>query len=209
VSRFFPLAALALAALSACATPKSLPSTSAAEAGMPAASVAPMDLAGQKVLLLPVQAAAGIAAGRDAVTAELVYAIGERDTRTRWVTPDALRRALARTPDFAPDPSALPPDAYLHHAERRIVEPLAGAVRRYSALMDARLVLIPREARFVPSPAGQGGTVRIGAVMVDARTGGMVWFGEADGELRPAADEAAVASAAAALAARMLVGDSR
>lgn len=203
--------ALALAALLAACTPppKTAPPTSAGEAGTPAVSVAPRDLGGQKVLILPVQAAPGIAAGREAVTTELVFAIGERDSRTQWLAPDRLRRALSRSPGYAPDPSGLPGDAYLHHNERRIVEPLAGAVRRYSALMDARLVVIPREARFVPSASGQGGTVRIGAVVVDARTGHVVWYGAADGASRPAADQPAIASAAAALAARMLVGDPR
>lgn len=201
--------ALAAALMGACTPPpKTAPPTTQGEA--PAPSVAPMDLGGQKVLILPVQAAPGIVGGREAMTAELVFALGERDTRTQWQGPDRLRRALQRSPGYAPDPSGLPGDAYLHHNERRIVEPLAGVVRRYSALMDARLVVIPREARFVPAVAGgQGGAVRVGAVVVDARSGYVVWYGEADGETRPEADQAALASAAAALAARMVTGDPR
>lgn len=201
----FPLA------LSGCpaAGSKPAPATSEREAGMPAPSVYPMSLNGQRVLMLPVQAAPGVSAGREAVTAELAFALQDRDPAATWITPDELRRALARAPGYAQDPATLPGDAFLHHRERYIVDPLASVVRRYSALVDARVVILPREARFVPEPGGEGGRVRIGAVAVDARTGSLIWWGEADGEARPSADEAAVASAASALAARMLTAGPR
>jgi hypothetical protein len=176
----------------------------------PAEAVSPVDFGGQKVLILPLQASSALPVSREQATAELVFALTERDTRTQWVTPDQLRAALRRAPGFSSaDPAALPNDTYLHHGERYIIEPLAGAVRRFTALMDTRLVLIPREARWMPAADGSGGHVRMSAAVVDSRSGNVVWFGEADGRASPQADAGSVATAAAALATRMVVPSER
>lgn len=173
----------------------------------PAVSVAPMDLGGRRVLILPVQASSGLAVNREEVTREVVFALQDRDTRTEWITPERLRHLLRQSPGFAPDPAGLPSDPYVFHGDRRVMGPLADAVRRYSALTEARLVLIPRSAVALTDSAGT--RIRMNAAVVDARTGFLVWFGEADGEVKAADDPAAVASAAAALAARVVVPDSR
>lgn len=178
----------------------------------PAVTAAPLDLGGQKVLVLPVQRASGLSVGMDAATDEFVFALRERDTRTQWVMPDALRRALSRSPGYAPDPGSLPSDVYAH---KQMGEPLAGIVRRYTALVDARVVVLPVSATFVPSAKGDRGHVRFQALVVDSRSGTVIWRGSADGDERVRAagetsaigDQGAVASAAAALAARMLRGD--
>lgn len=196
--------AAAVALLATACAPRPVPAQSSAPAPRPAQAVAPMDLSGQKVLVLPVQAAAGIQQSRDEVTRELLFALGERDTRTQWVEPDRLRAALRRTPGYAQDPDALPAESFRHHNERYMQGAMGSLVRRYSALMDVRLVLIPRGAQWLPAGSGGGGMVRISAVMVDARSGNVVWYGDADGEPRPTADGAALATAAAALAARMV-----
>lgn len=174
----------------------------------PAVAVAPMDLGGQRVLILPVQASAGLQFTREDVTAEIVSALRGRDTRTQWIDPARLRRSLASSPNFAPDPAALPNDRYEMYGQRRIDGGLADAVRRYMALTEARLVVIPRSAVLV-SPDSAPAFVRVSAALVDARTGMLVWWGEADG--RPAAgdDRALIASAAQAIAARMVIADTR
>jgi hypothetical protein len=72
--------------------------------------------------------------------------------------------------------------------------------------VDARLVLVPRDARFIADADGSGrGYVRMSAAVVDPRTGSVVWYGEADGEPHPEANAASLASAAQALAARMVI----
>ena len=220
--RAAPLAAAALV-LSACgpagaqpsSTPAPSPSAPPAEAPrgqqqeMPKIenTAPPMDLGGQKVLILPVQATYGVESDRARATDELLYAITERDTRTTWLRPDALRRALQRTPGYAGDPAVLPRDTWQHHGDRYIVDPLAGVLRRYTVLMDARLALVVREVRWLPAPSGQGGVVRILAAMVDTRSGELVWWGEARSPQGPDAGPGAVAAAFGALAERMLVGD--
>ena len=173
---------------------------------VPAVSVAPMDLGGQRVLILPVQASAGLQFNRELITQEIVDALRGRDTRTQWVDPARLRRSLAQSPNFAPDPAALPNDRYEMHGQRRIQGGLADAVRRYMALTEARLVVIPRSALLV-SPDSAPAFVRLNVAVVDARTGFVVWFGEADGLPAPPNDRALISTAAAALAVRLVVPD--
>jgi hypothetical protein len=57
------------------------------------------------------------------------------------------------------------------------------------------------------SPDSAPAFVRLNAAVVDARTGFVVWFGEADGRPAAADDRALIASAAAALAVRLVVPD--
>jgi hypothetical protein len=202
-------AALALAA-GACA-PRPAPAQATAPsspvpAPKPAQAVAAMDLSGQKVLVLPVQAVSGIPQTRADATRELLFALGERDTRTQWYDPERLRAALRRTPGYADDPDALPAESFRHHGDRYMQGGLGLLVRRYSALMDTRLVLIPQAAQWLPAPdSARGGVVRLSAVMVDARSSNVIWYGEADGQPRPTPDAAALATAAAALAQAMVV----
>lgn len=200
------LAAAALALAAAACAPRNAPAQASASAPKPAQAVAAMDLSGQKVLVLPVQTVAGIAQSRDDATRELLFALGERDTRTQWVDPERLRSALRRIPGYADDPDALPAESFQHHRERYMQGGLGSIVRRYSALMDTRLVLIPQAAQWLPAADSVGGGfVRMSAVMVDARSSNVIWYGEADGQRRPEADAAALATAAAALAARMVI----
>lgn len=165
-----------------------------------------MDLGGQRVLILPVQASTGVPFNREVITEEIVAAIRARDTRTQWIDPARLRRSLASSPNFAPDPAALPNDRYEAWGDRRIQGGLADAVRRYMALTEARLVVIPRAATMM-TPDGGGAFVRLNVAVVDARTGFVVWWGEADGHPAAPDDRALITSAATALAARLVVPD--
>ncbi|HVH11587.1 MAG TPA: hypothetical protein VM759_00975, partial [Longimicrobium sp.] len=133
-------------------------------------------------------------------------AVAARDTRTQWVDPARLRRSLASSPNFAPDPAALPNDRYEVYGDRRIQGGLADAVRRYMALTEARLVVIPRSAVLVTSDSVPA-FARLNVAVVDARTGYVVWYGEADGVPAPADDRTLITSAAAAMAARLVVAD--
>ncbi|CAN5214122.1 MAG: hypothetical protein H0V06_04090 [Gemmatimonadetes bacterium] len=128
------------------------------------------NLAGQRVLVLPIQSSRT----GDSASASLVAALRSAQPRAIWIGPAELQRALARLPGFAADPAALPHDPLLHHGDRRAGEPLASEIRRFSALADARWVLLPREARFVNA------TSRITAALLDARTGVVLWTGDAE-----------------------------
>ena len=202
--RMLPLACAALCALlsaAGCGGRKPPPGGIA-----PAVAVAPMDLGGQRVLILPVQASSGLSFNREIVTEEIVAAIRARDTRTQWIDPARLRRSLAQSPNFAPDPAALPNDRYEVYGAKRIQGGLQDAVRRYMALTEARLVVIPRSATLITPDSG-GAFVRLNAAVVAARTGFVVWWGEADGRPAEPGDRALISSAATALAARLLIPD--
>lgn len=191
-----------LALLAACTQP---PPPPPASGPTPQRSYPPVDFGGQRVLILPLQAAEGLPGTRDDATRELVQALRQRDDRTVWVSPEQLRSSLRRAPGYAQDPGSLPADTYRHHGDSYIQEPLAGIVRRYSALVDVRPVLIPRAARWIPWTDQAGGRVRMAGAVIDSRTGIVVWMGEAEGASHPEATPAAVTSAAAALAERMVI----
>jgi hypothetical protein len=166
-------------------------------------SSAPLQLSGQRVLVLPVQASLAVPVEPSALEGEIVFALTERDPRVGWVVPEEVRRAARRSPLFAGNPDALPGDPMTHHGERRVLEPLAGELRRYSALIDARLVLLPR---LIPAPEAADGSqrVRLSSVVVDARSGDVVWWAE---QLAPSDDlreRAGIAGLAGELAVRLL-----
>ncbi|MET0399949.1 MAG: hypothetical protein ABW277_24380 [Longimicrobiaceae bacterium] len=210
------LPAFALAvSLAACASAPP-PAAGAPDAAAPAAAPAlaatapPLRLAGLRLLVLPFQAISGLPGDADErLGRELLFALGEREPRATLVAPDVLERALRRSPGFAADPRALPGDPLVHHRVRQAVEPLAGELRRYAALTDVRLILLPRSAAFSRPAGAAEGRVRIDAAIIDARSGDVVWWGEAEGDPRPEADARAIGSAAAALAARMAAAGAR
>lgn len=173
----------------------------------PPTAVAPMDLGGQQVVILPVQQATGVGFNREQITAEIVTALQARDSVTQWITPDRLRHLLRQSPGYAPDPAALPNDSYQSHGERRVAGALADPIRRYAALTRARLVVITRSAVAISDSTGT--RVRLTAAVVDARTGLLVWWGDADGQPAAPEDRAGIVSAAEALARRMIVAYSR
>lgn len=192
----------AMLALPACGGKKPAPA-----GPPPPTAVAPMDLGGQQVVILPVQQSTGVGFNREQITAEIVTALQARDSVTRWITPDRLRHLLRQSPGYAPDPAALPNDSYQSHGERRVAGALADPIRRYAALTRARLVVIPRTAAAISDSTGS--RVRLTAAVVDARTGLLVWWGDADGQPAAADDRAGIVSAAEALARRMVVAYSR
>jgi hypothetical protein len=166
-----------------------------------------MDLGGQRVLILPVQAAEGVGT-RDEATSELVFALTERDARTQWVTPEQLRRALRAAPGYAATPARFPTTRTSTTASAPSWTRWAASCGATPRWTDARVVLIPRAARWVRG-TGTAGRVRMTAAVVDARSARVIWHGDAEGDERPAFDRAALASAAAALAERLLVAGSR
>lgn len=191
------------AAAGGAASAEATDSSAAATSLEPLVAAPPMRISGQRVVVLPAQAVSGLPEElAERVEAEFLFALAERAPQVEWVSPAELERALRRSPGLAGDPRTLPDDPLVHHRERRAVEPLAGELRRFSALMDARLLLLPRTVAWVA--AGEGGSVRVSAAVIDSRTGNVVWWGDAAGEPSRTPDARAVASAAEALARRML-----
>jgi hypothetical protein len=197
---FVLLVLAASLSLGACAAAR------AAGVAPPPHEAPPLGLGGKRVLIAPVQAGEGVGeAVRARLEAELTFALAERDPQVVWAKPEDLRRALGRTPGFAADPDHLPGDSYLHHGARYVTEPLLGTLRRYSALTDVRLILVPYRATFLPPEAAASErSLRLDAALVDVRSGDLLWWGAAEAA-GAEGDAATAARLAASIAARLLV----
>jgi len=153
------------------------------------------DLSGRSVMLLPVQSGSGVPGGLDS---ELAFWLTERGPDVRWVLPDAIDQALARSPTLGIHPRSLEVSVF-HYAEvRNIGDPLFGDLRRLGALVDARYAILPVAAGYVTR--AEGVRVEIAAAIIDTMGGRVLWFGVVGGETGDQADPALVASAAQALA---------
>jgi hypothetical protein len=181
------LTAAVVAALAACVSPRA---QSASNAPAPAP-----DLRGRTVMILPAQPGReGAPAGFDA---ELEYWLADLAPGVRWISPAAVERAVARTPEFAIELRALSGAALVGIAYRRgerIGDPLYGDLRRAGALVDARYALLPVVYASSADGAGRG---EVTAALIDTMGGGVLWYATVAGE---AGAEAAIASAAQALA---------
>ena len=157
----------------------------------------PPDLTGQTVILLPVQAARGVEPS--SLDAELAYWLADRGRGVRWVLPEAIDRALSRSPGMGLDPRALDVSIFFRAEVRRIGDPLFGDLRRLGALLDARWALVPVGGGYVSQPEGSG-RVEVSAALIDTLRGTVLWFGVAGGEPGDAGSPTVVASAAQSFA---------
>src|SRR5690625_3425559 len=157
----------------------------------------PPHLAGQGVMLLPVQPTRG--AGPAGLDEELAYWFGEHARAVRWVFPPTLERALERSPGLGIHLRSLAVSSFFRAEVRRIGDPLFGDLRRLSALVDARFAIVPIAAAYVERP-GEDGRVEIAAAVIETVGGRVHWFGVIAGESGPEDAPATAASAAQALA---------
>jgi hypothetical protein len=174
-------------------------------------------LGGQRVLLLPVHYApsvagrpvGGAASASEATRradAEIAFALAERGGTTIWIGPDSIAAATARQPGIGVQVYALSADplrrARIGRADR-IGDPLHGEIRRLAALHDARYVVFPVELVYDADREGRG-RVGLWTVLLDARTGFILWAQTLYAEPGPPDAAAAFAAVAAALARRLV-----
>jgi hypothetical protein len=93
---------------------------------------------------------------------------------------------------------------FLQAEVRRIGDPLFGQLRRLAALADGRLALIPIAVRHRADTPERPGAIEVVATLLDATSGDVFWFGVVEGVPGGGADPRALASAADALARRLL-----
>lgn len=161
------------------------------------------DLRGLSVMLLPAQGVRGVA-DDGSVDLEIAFALEGRSQQVEWVLPEEMRTVLARSPGVQVGIDALPVGAFLRAEVERVGDPLYGQLRRLSALTGAELALIPVEVRYRDATAERPGAVEIAATLLTTRTGRVYWFGVVEGAAGSPDDPAALASAADALARRMV-----
>jgi hypothetical protein len=199
---------IVLALVASCARPAPTPApgsspdaTTAAPASAAAGSNAATrgvleSLASEQVVLLPVQGlrftvpewtsnVGDERAYRGAVDDEIAFAIRERAFKGKWAFPPDLARSARRNPGYAADPYtiALAPLAPVERdADKIIAEPLAGQLRAFAGLFDARYAVVPVELRVAPDAAG-GGRATLHLVVVDTRAAKLTWKGDITGDV--------------------------
>ncbi|CAN5624702.1 hypothetical protein BH23GEM9_BH23GEM9_27120 [soil metagenome] len=174
------------------------------------------DIAGRTVMLLPVQAAVPVIsmpASADvtsppallpqemllALEAELGYWLQQRAPRVRWIMPDVVERAVRGSPSLEVRPRELTVRDFQRARLETIGDPLYGELRRMSALMDARVALLPVGALWI-AEGGGGGRIHLAAALIDTFGGDVVWYGVVAGTSGARGDASVVASVAQALA---------
>ena len=162
----------------------------------------PPDMAGVRVMVLPAQPgprSTGPGTPVPGLDEEIAFWLGEAAPHVDWVLPDAIERALERSPSIDIRLDALAVSSF-HRAEvRNIGDPLFGDLRALNVLVDARYALVPVAAAYVPLPAGAG-RVEMNVALIDTMGGSVLWFGAIAGDPGPVGAPEVNASAARELA---------
>lgn len=162
------------------------------------------DLRGRKVMVFPLQAAAGF--DRMRFEPELNHALAQRASGIEWVLPDDLRGIRERTPGLDMEVDNLPVGVFMQTEVRRIGDPLYGYLRRLGAVADSDIALIPVGGGkgIVPPPEDdpdfEPSELEVAATLIDTRSGRVLWYGVVEGQGAGLDDPATLASAADELA---------
>jgi hypothetical protein len=187
------LALLFLASgLAGCAARSTPPPTAGYErGGIP-------ELRGDRVIVLPVQLRG---AGHPEIDREVEYALREVSPGVTWIPPASVQEALRRSPGTGIRIEGLPVRAFQAAELQRIGDPLFGDLYRLGAILDARWVLLPVEAR--GKPVEDAEVVELSVALIEARSGRVVWYGIVEGRPGASGELSATASVAEALARRL------
>lgn len=195
-----------LALVASCARPASTPTSGAPAAtnsATPAVTPAPTQaaargtlapLASDALIVLPVHALRlSVPEWTDkigehraylgTVDDEIAFAIRERAIKGKWAFPADLARAAKRNPGYVPDPYTIALDPLVpveRDTEKIIGEPLAGQLRAFAGLFNARYALVPVEIRIVPDAGGGRATIHL--VIVDTRAAKVTWKDDVTGD---------------------------
>ena len=110
---------------------------------------------------------------------EFAFAIRDHGLRVQWAFPQDLARSAKRNPGYTADPYELtlaPLAPVERDGDKLIAEPLAGQLRTFTGLFNARYALVPVELALVPGPSG--GHAALHAVIVDTRAARIMWKGD-------------------------------
>jgi hypothetical protein len=206
----FPIRFAALALVVSCARPAATPAPSSASASTPSAPPATQapsaglqgaargalaPLASEPLVVLPVQTlrltvpdwsdkVGDPRAYLSTVDDEIAFAVRERAFRGKWAFAPELARSARRNPTYAVDPYTIaldPLPAVERDAEKILAEPLAGQLRAFAGLFNARYAFVPVELRLAPD-AGGGARATLHAVVIDTRAARLTWKGDVTGD---------------------------
>jgi len=154
---------------------------------------------GERVLLLPVQDAGGI----EEFDRELEYALRARSPEVHWVGSATITRLAGEAGRLGADPDDLPVGVFEQGRLDRVGDPLYGALYRLAAFGDARFALLPLSTRREATEEGRE-SVTIDVLLLEPRTGRVLWQGLVRGEETAPGTPASSASAAERLAAKLV-----
>ena len=137
-------------------------------------------------------------AERATIDAEIAYWLPQGAPRTHWVLPEAMDKALARSPGLDVDLRNLAVGVFQHAQVKRIGDPLFGDIRKLAAVLNANLAVVPIGAEYVGATR-ESAKLQI-AVAVIKMDADVAWFGVIEGADSGVAAPAATASAAQAFA---------
>lgn len=159
------------------------------------------ELRGARVLLLPVQRADRPA---EEVDLELAHAMRQRGTAMEWTDAATLKEIAEAAGAMGADPARLAVAVFRAGEVRQIGDPLFGDIYRLAALVDANVVVLPLAAYGEPDEVPDRESVILEAVLLDARTGRVLWQGILQGAPGAKNSPAPLASVADRLAARLV-----
>ena len=110
---------------------------------------------------------------------EFAFAIRDHGLKVQWAFPPDLARSARRNPGYTADPYELtlaPLAPVERDADKLIAEPLAGQLRTFTGLFNARYALVPVELALVPD--GSGGRAALHVVIIDTRAARVMWKGD-------------------------------
>lgn len=155
------------------------------------------DLTGQRVMLLPVRVPAP-----DGLDAALEHWLTELHPTTEWLLPGELQAAADRAPAWRLRLSTIQrPVVDVGGGDRRIIDPLYGALRQLGAVVDAHYALVP--VAVAEASDAMGTPLDITVAVVDIRGGRVLWLHTAGGQGNP--DDGATVATVAEVVARSLV----
>lgn len=155
----------------------------------------PPDLTGQRIMLLPVRVPAP-----EALDAALETWLTELHPTTEWLLPAELQAAADRAPAWRLRLSRIErPVADVGGGNRRITDPLYGALRQLGAVVNADYALVPVAVTATDPADAAGERLDVTVALVDIRGGRVLWMHTARAEGNPAAG-ATVATVAEAVA---------
>jgi hypothetical protein len=142
------------------------------------------------------------------LNAQIQTALTQRVPRTVWVFPSTLVQVAGHNPGYLSDPYGMDPSQFApdrFRAGDKLEDPLAEDLRGYTSFVEARVVLIPVELRFLPRPVPKGHEMPeaeravvhadsahhmeravLRLAVVDTRTTEVMWVGDVVGDPMPA-----------------------
>ena len=114
---------------------------------------------------------------------EFAFAVRDRGLRAPWAFPADLARSARRNPGYAPDPYTIalePLKPVERDPDKLLGEPLAGQLRAFAGLANARYALVPVELSLVSDPSGGRATLHI--VVIDTRSARLTWKADVSGD---------------------------